>query len=53
MMAEKYKKETKIVHEAKKKRIYNDFEKLPNLYGLIALAFLFSLFFICSLLIIL
>ena len=51
MMAEKYKKESKIIHELKKKKNYQNYDKLPSIYGLIAISFVFSIFFIPSLLI--
>lgn len=50
-MTEKYKKETKIVHEAKKKKIEKSYDNLPTLYGLIGFSFIFSVFIIPSFLI--
>ncbi|CAD8166698.1 unnamed protein product [Paramecium pentaurelia] len=51
MMAEKYKKESKIIHDLKKKKNYSNYDKLPRIYGLIGISFVFSVFFIPALLI--
>ncbi|CAD8161279.1 unnamed protein product [Paramecium octaurelia] len=51
MMAEKYKKESKIIHDLKKKKNYQNYDKLSTIYGLVGISFVFSVFFIPSLLI--
>ncbi|CAD8065495.1 unnamed protein product [Paramecium primaurelia] len=51
MMAEKYKKESKIIHDLKKKKNYQNYDKLSTIYGLVGISFVFSVFFIPALLI--
>ncbi|CAD8075108.1 unnamed protein product [Paramecium sonneborni] len=51
MMAEKYKKESKVIHDLKKKKNYQNYDKLSSIYGLIGISFVFSIFFIPALLI--
>ncbi|CAD8176313.1 unnamed protein product [Paramecium octaurelia] len=51
MMAERYQKESKTIHDVKKKKSYQNYDKLSKISGLIGISFVFSVFFIPALLI--